>query len=113
MTRLERRWCRVLLDALLPGPNGLASRDLTGFWPRFDAAAPAHLRLGLRLATLLFTLGPLLLLRRPLPLQPPAARDTSLRRMARWPLLGDLVELAKVVGCFALFDDPAVQARLR
>ena len=113
MTSFERRWCRALLNACIPGPDGLHSIDLATFWPRFQASAPSHLRLALRLATWVFTLGPLLLLKRPLPSLPEAQRDAALRRMAHWPGVGELTEVAKVVACFAYFQDPAVQARVR
>jgi len=113
VTRLERRWCRALLEACLPGEGGLESVDLALFWPRFDAVAPLHLRLGLRLATWVLCFGPLLMLRRPLARLAPPARDEALRRMARWPGIGELVEVARIVACFALFDDDAVQAQVR
>lgn len=113
MTRFERRWCRVLLDACIPGEAGLSSLDLGPFWRRFDAAAPAHLQWGLRAATWVFGLGPLLLGRRPLPQLTGPEREDCLQRMARWPAAGELVEVAKIVACFAFFADPAVQARVR
>ncbi len=110
MSPRERRWTRALLDGCVPG---LEAVDLRAFWPRFEQAAPPHLRLGLALAACVFGLGPLLLGRPPLPLLDPARRDACLQRMVRWPGLGALVDVAKVVGCWALFQDPAVQARVR
>lgn len=111
MTRFERRWCDALLRAVIPGEDGLASVDLAGFWPRFDAAAPLHLRLGLRFATWLLCFAPLLVLRPPLFAQ--TDPEASLQRVATWPGLADLVEVVKVVACFAHFDAPHVQARVR
>ncbi len=119
MTGFERRWCRALLDACLPPSRtdprtqGLSAIDLSSFWPRFEAAAPLHLRLGLRLATWLFGLGPLLQGRAPLSRLSPDLRDDSLRRMARWPAVGPLLDLVKVVACWAFFQDADVQARVR
>lgn len=89
------------------------SVDLAAFWLRFDAVAPAHLRLGLRAATWAFGLGPLLLGRRPLARLDGPERERVLQRMARWPGLGELLEVVKIVACFALFADPGVQDRVR
>ena len=113
MTGRECRWCRLVLDTCLPGEDGLAPLDLEDFWARFDAAAPPHLRLGLRLATWFFTFGPLLLLRPPLPAMSPPARDHSLQRLARWPGGPLFAELIRLVGCWALFQDASVQNRVR
>jgi len=113
VTDLERRCCRLVLDTCLPGADGLAPLDLQAFWRRFDAAAPQHLRLGLRLATWFFTLGPLLLLCPPLPTMSPAARDRALQRLARLPGGTALAELVRLVACWALFQDAGVQDRVR
>lgn len=117
-TRTELRWRDALLDALLPpaGPlPGVGEIDLTDFWRRFDAAAPRHLALGFRAAvTLEAAVLPWLLGHfRTLPRLTPAQRDAVLRRADGLPLFRDLLEVAKVVGCLALFADPAVQAAVR
>lgn len=113
MTRFERRWCEVLLQAMIPGPDGLASTDLGAFWARFREVAPGHLKLGLRAATWALSFAPLLLARAPLFRLDPEPRDDCLQRVAEWPLLADLAEIAKVVACFAYFHDPTIQARTR
>ena len=40
-------------------------------------------------------------------------REDALRRMAALPLAADLLEIAKVVACFAYFDDPCIQRAIR
>lgn len=118
-SRRERRWRRALFEAVLPAPQGglpaMAEIDLERFWPRFDGVAPAHLRLGLRVATV--ALGALLPLaaghRRTLDRLDPAVRDRMLRRAERLPLLRELLEVVKIVACLAYFDDDRVQRRVR
>lgn len=114
----ENRWRDALLAALLPAPGGglpgLGQLDLSAFWPRFEAAAPVHLRLGLALAVWgAAVLAPLLLYRRTLPGLAEAQRDAVLQRAAGWPLLGPLLDVAKVVACMAYFADAAVQSAVR
>lgn len=111
MTGFEQRWCERLLQAVIPGPNGLASIDLTAFWVRFQAAAPPHLRLGLRVATWGLSFAPLFICRRPLFRQ--SDPDVCLQRVAAWPVLMDLAEIVKVVACFAYFQDAVIQERVR
>lgn len=117
-TRAELRWRDALLDALLPAADplpGAGGVDLAAFWPRFEAAAPAHLALGFRAAVALeaAVLPWLLGYFRTLPALSPDQRDAVLRRADRLPLFRDLLEVAKVVGCLALFADPGVQATVR
>lgn len=97
----------ALLVAVLPS---LAGWDLGAFAARFDAAAPLHLRWGLRLAALLLVAvaprlcGHLADLRG----LSPGARDAVLHRVAAWPIFADLLELAKLAAAFARFDgEPA------
>ncbi len=116
---IERRWRDALLDALLPAPGSglpaMAEVDRRAFWPRFDRTAPLHLRAGFRLATaVLAGLAPRLLGHRgTLAGLDAAARDDVVRRAAHAPVLSELVLVAKLVACFAYFDDPAVQAAAR
>jgi hypothetical protein len=109
MTGFERRWCQTLMGAIIPPADGavpaLADLDLTDFWRRFDAAAPFHLKLGLRVATWLFGAR--------LHALPPGDREGALQRFARTPLVGDLLEVAKIVACFAWFDRADVQTAYR
>ena len=55
-TKTETRLRDALLAAILPAPGrGLPAMedvDLRAFWARFETAAPVHLRLGLRVASL-------------------------------------------------------------
>ena len=113
----ERRWRRALLDSLIPGGESLppmAEQELGPFWDRFERRAPEHLRLGLRIAT--WALGALPLLMgygAPLADLPPQERDAVLTRAARLPLLADLIEAARIVACFAYFDQPDIQRAVR
>ncbi len=111
-----RTWRTALLSACLPGGPGrpgVEELDLAPFWALFDSTAPPHLRLGLGLGAGVVGLLPLLLLRPPLPWQSAAARDATIRKLASWPAVGELVEIGKVVACLAVFHDPGVQAAVR
>ena len=118
-TRTEARWRDALLGAVLPvRGEGLPSFEdvaRAGFWSRFDAAAPVHLRLGFRLSVLaLGALLPWLLTPfRTLPGLDAEGREAVVVRAARLPGLGALVEVAKLVACLAWFREPRVQARVR
>lgn len=121
MAGWERRTRDALLVAMLPRPRpglpALQELDLDGFWRRYAQSAPASLRLGLRVATWLLGLSPLLLMGRPRTFAGLTAedRDTLLARASktRLPLLPDLVLVLKVIACFAYFRDPGVQAEIR
>ena len=103
------RWRDALLDAVLPG-----TRPPDDFWRRFHAAAPLHLRVAMGVTTAVVGAAPFAFgHRRSLAALPPAERDAVVQRLARLPLTGDLLEIAKVVACFARFDGPSVQARTR
>lgn len=109
-------WRDALLGACLPGGPGrpgVDELDLAAFWRRFEATAPAHLKAGLWLATWVLGLLPLVLFSPPLPWQGAERRDATLRRLSRWPGVGELVEVAKVVACLACFFDPGVQQAVR
>ena len=55
-TKTEARLRDALMATILPAPGrglpAIEDVDLRSFWVRFDAAAPVHLRLGLRAAHL-------------------------------------------------------------
>lgn len=112
-------WRDALVAAILPAPgNGLpaaAALDLSGFWPRFSAAAPFHLRLGWNVAVVVLAGGlPRLLgYRGSLTALGEEEREAVVARAWRTALLGPLVEVAKVVACMAYFSDPAVAAVAR
>jgi hypothetical protein len=115
----EARWRAALLAAMIPAPDarrpGLDAVECRGFWPRFEQAAPWTLQSGLRVATLVLG-GPVPLLlghRRTFARLDAAARDDVLRRADRLPGVGALLQIVKLVACFAYFDDPAVQAAIR
>ncbi len=98
------RWRDALIEGLLPG-----ARVEAGFWRRFDAAAPAHLRLGLGLTSLVVGLAPLTMgHRRSFARLSEAEREQVLQRLAELPT-AQLLEIAKVVACFAHFEAEAVQ----
>lgn len=98
----------ALLDAVLPLPV-----DRAGFWPRFDAVAPWTLRVGLRLAAIVLARGWLVGRWTRLKQLPDTLRDRCITRAASWPLLAELVLVAKVVATLAAFEDPAHEARFR
>lgn len=114
----EARWRDALLDATIPAPGDglppMSAVDRGTFWPRFDATASFPLQLGFRVATyLLVGILPLLLgygavLHR----LPPEQRDLALRRAVQLPGVSALLEVVKVVACFAYFDDESVRARV-
>ena len=96
----------------LPAPSDV---DFAAFWERFDATAPAHLRLGFATAvTMISSIAPRLLGHRGgLARLDAATASRVVERAARVPGLDALTEVAKVVACFAYFSDPAVDALVR
>jgi hypothetical protein len=117
-TKTETRLRDALLAAILPAPGrGLPAMedvDLRAFWERFETVAPVHLRLGLRVATLVLgTLPRVLGYERTLPELSAAEREAFITRAAGMPGVGELVEIAKVVACLAYFTDAGVQATAR
>lgn len=91
------------------------SVDLDAFWVRFDAAAPAHLALGFKVATLLIAVVLPRLMGHASGLAglDADAADAVVQRAARLPLLNLVTEVAKIVSCFAYFADDDVQAVVR
>jgi hypothetical protein len=94
----------ALVRALLPLAGAPATRPR--FWARFDDVAPLHLRVGFWLATtVLVTVWPRLCgFARPLSALADADADAVIQRAAHAPLVRELVEVAKIVACFAAFD---------
>ena len=109
----------ALLEAMIGDPAvplpPFSELDLAAFWRRFDAAAPAHLRAALTLAsvTVAVVLPRLRGHRRGLAGLPPDEADDVMQQAARIPGLSSLLEVVKVVACFAYFSDPRVQAAVR
>lgn len=116
----ERRQVDALLSAILPPPDhakiGWREIDLDPFWAGFGAAAPIHLRLGLRAAVWTLAVGwPAAATddRRSLADRAPAEQRALIERAAQRPPLAELLELLKVVAALAFFDDDRVQAAVR
>ena len=105
-TRIERRWCQDLLEAMVPG---LEELDLAAFWDRFDRVAPPMLRVGLRSSVWALTWLPVPMLRtaRHFSRLSPEQRDRFLERAneSRAYLLRQLVTTVKVTACFAVMED--------
>lgn len=109
----------ALVAAMLPAPGGrlpgAGDLDLSGFWPRFEAAAPFHLRLAFATATFViagmlpYALG----YRHSFTALDKHARETILRRAANMTTLSPLLDIVKVVVAFAYFDDPQVEDIVR
>jgi hypothetical protein len=119
MTATETRWRDALLSSIIEAPGdglpALRDADLRAFWPRFEATAPIHVRLGLRAATLVlggalpFALG----YGRPMSELDDAARAAVIARAYATRGLADLVEVAKIVACLAYFADPEIERTAR
>jgi len=109
----------ALVDAILPcEPAGLPPIDpdhRASFWERFYASAPWTLRLAFAAAAVLVTgvmpwaLG----YGRSWARLGSADHDAILARCERLPGLVDLLEVAKLVTCFLVFDDVRAQDALR
>ncbi len=121
MTAQARRSRRdTLLDAIIPSapdPNLPPTHtwDRQDFWDHFDASAPPHLRHALNASALaLVVLLPRILGNtNDLDMLSPNERDATLSRGASLPIFADLLEVAKVVACMALFSHPDVQRHVR
>ena len=96
----------------LPSPRDL---DLERFWRHFDAAAPLHLRAGFGAATILVAIVVPRLLGHGHGLAhlDPDAADAVVQRAAGLPLVNAVVEVAKIVACFAYFSDDRVTDAVR
>lgn len=109
----------ALVAAMLPSPGGrlpgAGDMDLSAFWPRFEAAAPLHLRLAFRTATLVIAgMLPLALgYRRSFARLDEATREIILQRAAKMSTIAPLLDIVKVVVAFAYFDNPQTEAIMR
>lgn len=109
----------ALIAAMLPSPGGglpaAGDLDLSAFWPRFEAAAPIHLRLAFHTATIVIAgMLPIALgYRHTLASLDDDARNAFLVRAANMPGMAPLLDIVKVVAAFAYFDDPHVEATIR
>ncbi|MFO0757227.1 MAG: hypothetical protein U0359_12100 [Byssovorax sp.] len=114
----EARLRDALVAAMIPAPGaGLpaaADVDLRAFWPRFEAAAPLHLRLGFRASVLALGALPLALgYGRSLADLDDDAREAFLQRASALPGMVALLDVAKIVVGLAYFADPGVEAIVR
>jgi len=110
-----RRAAQVL-SAVLPacparGTPAAGDADLDGFLVAFHAAAPPLLRLGFAVAVAVLTWLPVVHTGRPLHRLDPDRRDACLTAYARsrWWSLRQLVLVAKLVACFAVFRTAAAR----
>jgi len=107
-----------LVLALLPlGTSERVTRPqprLATFWPRFDATAPWHVQLGLwALALGVVGLLPWVVSGTSWSRLDGRGRERVLARAEHAPLLSDLMEVGKLVACFAWFDEDDVQRTYR
>jgi len=118
---VEQRWRDCLLAAVLPpdpatGRPGLGDLDTGDFWERVGRVAPPLLLLGMRAAVWILTWSPLLLVGRLRTFGglSPEERDTLLVRAAGSHLypLRQLVDLLKLMACFAYFRHRSVREPL-
>ncbi|MCC6646919.1 MAG: hypothetical protein IT374_15265 [Polyangiaceae bacterium] len=119
MTRARAADRDALMAAMLPRPRAAAPRveqlDLAGFFARFDAAAPLHLRLGW--AATVVTLGavwPRLLGHAgSFASLDDDAREAALTRAAGVAALAPLLDVLKIVTSLAYFSDARAEAAFR
>lgn len=114
LSHAHRRTKDALLTTVLGTPTRLpdpASIDLDGFWDRFEAGAPLHLKLGLEAATIVlgWVLPAFLHPARPLTAQSAQERDATIQQLARLPLCAELIDVLKIVAALAYFSDPTVE----
>jgi len=103
----------ALISSVIPKPGvsllPLAAVPLDPFWKRFDAVAPPHLKLGVGVATAALGVAlPLAMYGRTIAGLTPAEREEFLARAQAVPGAGMLLDVVKIVGCLAYFNDPAI-----
>ena len=115
----ERRWAEVLFDALLGTGAGLPSLrelDTSDFWRHLARSTPPYFGPGLRATVHALTFLPLTMagFRRPLFALSREARLACLERLDADPrsTVRQLLATAKILACFALFENPGVRAQL-
>jgi len=120
MMWIESRWRDALLEAMIPalpgGPlQGLAAADRTPFWNHFRRTAPLLLRFGFRVAVALLTWLAFVQRGRPFHRLSADQQDAWLASASRsrfWSIR-QLVNVVKLIACFACFNDPAVHGAVR
>lgn len=115
----ERRWAELLFDALLGAGHAIPSlrtRDTSTFWRHLAHATPPYFGPGLRAAVHALTFLPVTMrgFRKPLFALSPEARLDFAARLDADPRLRvrQLVSTAKILACFALFEDDTVRRQL-
>jgi hypothetical protein len=113
----ERRWAEVLFDAVLGTGEALPSLselDTRDFWRQLKECTPPYFGPGLRAAVHGLTFLPLTMrgFRRPLFALSREQRLDCVARMheSRRTTVRQLLDTAKILACFALFEDPQVRA---
>lgn len=108
----ERRWAEVLFEAVLGNPLG----DTGAFWHRLAESTPPYFGPGLRATVHALTFLPLTMagFRKPLFALSPEARLACVERLDADPraTVRQLLATAKILACFAFFEDEGVRARL-
>lgn len=96
----------------LPGPERI---DLDGFWARFDALAPLHVRAAIGLTSVLVgqALPRWWCHRRRLASLDAETADQVVQRAARSALLGPALDAVSIVACFAYLSDEQVEPLVR
>lgn len=116
----ERRWAEQLFAALLgTGTQGippLAQLDRSGFWKRLEEDPPPYFGPGLRASIHTLTFLPLTLpgFRRPFYALDAEQQRRCVAQLAadRRVMVKQLLSTLKLLGCFALFEDPGVRRQL-
>lgn len=103
----------ALISSVIPKPGAslppLADVPLDPFWKRFDAVAPPHLKLGVGVATVALGVAlPLAMYGRTMAALTPSEREEFLARAQGVPGAAVLLDVVKIVGCLAYFNDPAI-----
>jgi hypothetical protein len=116
LTRIELRWARAALEAVFPGPHGIAPLDIERCLGEMLRAVPLEPALGLRAAIWLVALAPLFAIGRVATIHAiaPEDRERVIVRLASSAIypVRQLVLLLKTIGALLYAGDDRVRARL-
>lgn len=99
-----------LMNAILPG----GPEKSLEFWKTFDQRAPIHLRLGLKMAEVLFVrILPLRVGRVNLSGLDIGTQEHLLQKANQLPVFQDVLEVAKVVAALRAFDHTELEEHIR